>query len=641
MKKLSRTFFPAMINVGKQTEQDDERGEAHQNWVDEGGMSEAPRGPTQLAQAQVHSNDDSTRSMANQHVKNSAVSEILAVYLIKQHVHKILVIRQRELRCLRTQTTDTIVQRLYVNVIGGVVSCGNMDVYDCNGKESKRIIFEMQDSEFGKVVNCTLWDNFAQELSTFVNASKGDGCVILIIQVARIPLWKGIPTIQNALFGTKLFINDNLKDIIDIKKSQLSCQTIYSGRDEFLVHTKRMSVHEISEVRKELKCVLLGTIKSIQEEEGWYYLACRKCNCKAVPKSSIVDLEDSDDSDSNDLIKQFPRMARDRFSSTGQQDVKLKLIGRRQKDGRTYNLPTMSEVAAIIIGDMDASFDKRDIVVETQSGLLQRINTVKGARSEVTMREWFSFMIQDRPNVQSLLLYARKLFQQFLVDGYTMGPDRCTAVVYEGGNEPNYEPSVDEIKKYYDCRYISACEASWRIFRYDIHYRTPSVERLPFHLPGEQNIVFEDDDNLEDVVNRPTVGASMFTAWMERNSHNSKARELTYVEFPKYYVWKSDIRYWMPRKQGMSIGRIHYVPPSLGECYYLRMLLNKVKCPASDQDIRTVNVDLFTYSDVWRYRLIHDEVSYDKDALKVEHDKLFGSLNDEQKSVYENYNICC
>lgn len=147
------------------------------------------------------------------------------------------------------------------------------------------------------------------------------------------------------------------------------------------------------------------------------------------------------------------RMARDRFNSTGQQDVKLKLIGRRQKDGRTYNLPTVSEVAAIIVGDMDASFDKRDIVVETQSGLLQRISelhpsylplqypllfpggedgwrvgikyrgipdTVKGARSEVTMREWFSFMIQDRPNVQSLLLYARKLFQQFLVDGYTM-----------------------------------------------------------------------------------------------------------------------------------------------------------------------------------------------------------------------------
>ncbi|KAJ9550919.1 hypothetical protein OSB04_014964 [Centaurea solstitialis] len=201
-----------------------------------------------------------------------------------------------------------------IDVIGGVVSCGNMDVYDRNGKEGKWINFEMQDLE-GKVVNCTLWDNFAQELSTFVNANKNDGCVIIIIQFARVRLWKGIPTIQNGLFGSKLFINDNLKDIIDFKKrlisksgdsssqqfSQLSCQTIYSMRDEFLVHTKRMSVDEISEVRKELKCVVLGTIKSIKEEEGWYYLACRKCNCKAIPKSSIVDLEDMDGSDSNDV----------------------------------------------------------------------------------------------------------------------------------------------------------------------------------------------------------------------------------------------------------------------------------------------------------------------------------------------------
>ncbi|KAJ9551434.1 hypothetical protein OSB04_015479 [Centaurea solstitialis] len=133
-----------------------------------------------------------------------------------------------------------------IDVIGGVVSCGNMDVYDRNGKEGKRINFEMQDLE-GKVVNCTLWDNFTQELSTFVNANKNDGCVIIIIQFARVRLWKGIPTIQNGLFGSKLFINDNLKDIIDFKKksysirlisksgdsssqqfSQLSCQTIYS-----------------------------------------------------------------------------------------------------------------------------------------------------------------------------------------------------------------------------------------------------------------------------------------------------------------------------------------------------------------------------------------------------------------------------
>nr|GEY19699.1 protein EFR3 homolog B [Tanacetum cinerariifolium] len=40
-KKLSRTFILAMINDGKQMEQDDERREAHHNWVDEGGKTDA------------------------------------------------------------------------------------------------------------------------------------------------------------------------------------------------------------------------------------------------------------------------------------------------------------------------------------------------------------------------------------------------------------------------------------------------------------------------------------------------------------------------------------------------------------------------------------------------------------------------
>lgn len=37
-------------------------------------------------------------------------------------------------------------------------------------------------------------------------------------------------------------------------------------------------------------------------------------------------------------------------------------------------LPTASEVAGIIFGDIDSSFDERDIVVETRTGQLQRIS---------------------------------------------------------------------------------------------------------------------------------------------------------------------------------------------------------------------------------------------------------------------------
>lgn len=36
------------------------------------------------------------------------------------------------------------------------------------------------------------------------------------------------------------------------------------------------------------------------------------------------------------------------------------------------------------------------------------------------MREWFSYKIQHRPQDPDLYLFARRLFQQFLVDGYSM-----------------------------------------------------------------------------------------------------------------------------------------------------------------------------------------------------------------------------
>ncbi|XP_076945184.1 uncharacterized protein LOC143616151 [Bidens hawaiensis] len=128
-------------------------------------------------------------------------------------------------------------------------------------------------------------------------------------------------------------------------------------------------------------------------------------------------------------------------------------------------------------------------------------------------------------------------------------------------------------------KYLSACEAAWRIFSFDVHYRFPSVTRLPFHLPGQQTVVFADDDDVEDVLNKPTVGSSIFTGWMDFNQKYGLARTLMYVEFPTKFVWKQDERVWDLRKRGFSIGRIHHVPPAFNEAYYLRILLTKVRGP--------------------------------------------------------------
>lgn len=172
---------------------------------------------------------------------------------------------------------------------------------------------------------------------------------------------------------------------------------------------------------------------------------------------------------------------------------------------------------------------------------------------------------------------------KYLFKYVNKGHDRVTATFYQGGNE-----CYDEIKMYYDCRYLSACEAVWRIFSFDINYREPSVERLNFHLEGEEPVVFEDHEDLENVVKKPHIRDTKFRAWMEANQKYPEAKDLTYGEFPLKFVWKQTERRWTPRQRGLSIGRIHFVPPGSGEKFYLRTLLNYVKGPVSYDDIKTV-----------------------------------------------------
>ncbi|CAH1419046.1 unnamed protein product [Lactuca virosa] len=181
---------------------------------------------------------------------------------------------------------------------------------------------------------------------------------------------------------------------------------------------------------------------------------------------------------------------------------------------------------------------------------------------------------------------------KYLFKYINKGPDRVTVAMVQSNNDTENNDAVDEIKEYYDCRYISACEASWKIFKYDVHYRHPAVIRLPFHFPGQQQVVYEADDDIEDVLDRPLVASSMFISWMKCNEINKEARKLTYVEFPTKFVWKPKLQTWKPREVGFSIGRIHSVSPKLGETYFLRILLNKVKGPKSFEEIRTVNGEI-------------------------------------------------
>lgn len=146
------------------------------------------------------------------------------------------------------------------------------------------------------------------------------------------------------------------------------------------------------------------------------------------------------------------RIIRDTIEKDNQLIIQMKILVKRGIDGRRYNMPTTSEVAALIVGDLDGPDLDRDIIVESQSNYLKCISVfepaylplqysilflreedgyrndilfsdVSGAQSikrkKVSMREWFPYRIQHRENDKFSLVVSKRLFQQFLVDVYS------------------------------------------------------------------------------------------------------------------------------------------------------------------------------------------------------------------------------
>jgi hypothetical protein len=198
---------------------------------------------------------------------------------------------------------------------------------------------------------------------------------------------------------------------------------------------------------------------------------------------------------------------------------------------------------------------------------------------------------------------------KYLFKYINKGPDRVTAVVDE--------EEVDEIKDYYDFRYLSACESAWRIFKFDIHHRSPSVERLPFHLPNEQSVLFDPRESIDYVLEKESNNTSKFLQWMELNKVDTQARKMLYVDIPTKYVWKKEEGVWELRKKGTAIGRIHQVPPSWGEMYYLRILLNKISGVQEWDEFKTFNDILYA---------THREACYDRGLLEDDKEYIDGLL---------------
>ncbi|XP_076899608.1 uncharacterized protein LOC143553506 [Bidens hawaiensis] len=193
-------------------------------------------------------------------------------------------------------------------------------------------------------------------------------------------------------------------------------------------------------------------------------------------------------------------------------------------------------------------------------------------------------------------------------------------------------------------KYVSACEAAWRIFAFDVHYRFPSVMRLAFHLPGEQQVIYGANEDIEDILNKTTNASSMFTGWFECNKKYDLAKTLTYAEFPTnlsrpHFVWESTwqllvdgILYKQQKDQnnpGLILNEEQLKNLALLEIKIF-LICNNSTLRRHQQmpfpDIETISRETNP--------LMVEELSYDTETMNNEFNHLFDLLTDEQRGIY-------
>ncbi|XP_074337105.1 uncharacterized protein LOC141674283 [Apium graveolens] len=113
--------------------------------------------------------------------------------------------------------------------------------------------------------------------------------------------------------------------------------------------------------------------------------------------------------------------------------------------------------------------------------------------------------------------------------------------------------NLDEVKNFLDGRYVCASEASWKIFGFDIHHRSPSVECLPIHFPRQKYLNFQSSADLEN------------------------------------FTWIKKTAKWKLRQRRDVVGRLAEVHATTGELLYLRMLLLRCKGALFFSQLRTID----------------------------------------------------
>ena len=161
---------------------------------------------------------------------------------------------------------------------------------------------------------------------------------------------------------------------------------------------------------------------------------------------------------------------------------------------------------------------------------------------------------------------------------------------------------INEIAEWRGGRYVGSIEACWRALGFRMCKIYPSTQRLDFHLPNEQMLIFEASADKNEVLSKSNK--TMLTEWFTLNKTDEYAKHFTYKDLVMFYTWRRQTRKWVRRAQGLrdkenfdlfrddKIGFLPSIVPrgeNGVEKFAQYVLILHASGPTSFKDLRTIN----------------------------------------------------
>ncbi|XP_057438385.1 replication protein A 70 kDa DNA-binding subunit C-like [Lotus japonicus] len=182
-------------------------------------------------------------------------------------------------------------QTLLADVIEILTGHSGEQEFEKNHQVRKRITIEIEQE--GVKVECAFFGSYVQELLSVLSSRDLTGVVVLI-QFAKIKLFRGQQILQNPYGATRIVFNIEISEATVVRDkffkmnepgsqilTQLSGSSKPSLDEEFLKLSEMKTFEQIRAMDEKSCCVVLGTIIQIPEGDNWWYKAC-KCNKKVI-----------------------------------------------------------------------------------------------------------------------------------------------------------------------------------------------------------------------------------------------------------------------------------------------------------------------------------------------------------------------